>query len=202
MLFASTVVALSTLIPAAMSRCLSLTYDAHQIAENVFIAFFATQSLMTVFVLFIKVRDVFRDTEHRFARTTKITYYALFIAFPLISICMFLFLAHDHALVETLIGFEVLSLMLSVVLLFVQKLVAIYQQSAKYQPSLYNNVSTPHEIRAISKMMILSIAVAASTFLHMTLAALTLNETSFKIVYHFFELLDVSCSPTSRGNQE
>ena len=109
------------------------------------------------------------------------------------AICVFLFLSDNHSLGEGLIGCGVLSLMLSIVILFVYKLVAIYLSTKKHQPSISKNKRTPGEIQASSKMTILSVVLMVSTCLHV-LTALTLYNTNFEEIYHLFELLDVGCN--------
>ena len=65
LLFLSTVISISALIPATGWQCLSLSYDTHEVGESVFVVSFALQSQMSVFVLFVKARDVFAGKSLR-----------------------------------------------------------------------------------------------------------------------------------------
>eukprot|EP01084_Bolivina_argentea_P221150 374641_1 len=189
--FVVTLITLALLIPIASSKCYNISYDIHEILELIFIVCYSAQTYLVAILFWFKIKKIFLGTQFALSESVVYIYSVSFIIFPtliLISLIYGTYSSLTHIIVESAVGFQLNALLISLVTLFIYKMIRIYNIYVIPCAKIDENNDT-NLIHAITKIFILTLFVILTTSVH-TISYYILYSVN-KNIYNYIELMDI-----------
>ena len=175
-----------------IGQCFNLESSvSYIIFSSLATALYAIQSFILLIIFFERLDIVFNGTSFVVSKCTKNIYKFLFISTPIlvvIAICLF-----QYTLIFSILAGVVLllfiGLMISLVILFIIKLVNVYKSSGMSE----NTGADKSVVSAITKTTILTTISVSMTLVNAIVAIWRLNTDNIYIIWfqNYFVLLDV-----------
>eukprot|EP01083_Nonionella_stella_P213146 768997_1 len=121
---------------ASPITCYGLSYSFHEQVTAAMVLFYGLQALLLLVILFDKIKQIFVTTSDALSNCTKNTYHISFMAFPLCVLMeVLLYKTINSVFWNILIGLSTVffvTLMLSLLTLFIYKLVSVYKSTLNH----------------------------------------------------------------------